>query len=286
MILANILASISSFEKCKAVINDSINTYAIIHLRRASRQATDRIKKEIRRQILSPASNPPNNAPQLDGHAIELVTFHRQGFRLREGRPLTETYIKQTKGMFRHYILHFGQCLRRQEDLEREWNATHSPKRRIKLKKRFPLPFFTIEKSKSLQIDKKGLYFIINEFRKTGGNLGANHPPIPTGHNAFNRGLYCEWIMYLFNIKKIMDGTKMFKFSGVGITTNAVSASVHYTKPEWDEDASLHQSIMALNLTPRCKDDEDEDTVEDESYNPFTKGNAIHFLLFWYLLCV
>ena len=109
MIKANIESS--TILKWKAVINDSINTYAIIHLRRASMQATDRIKKEIRRQILSPASNPPNNAPQLDGHAIELVTFHRQGFRLREGRPLTETYIKQTKGMFCHYILHFGHCL-------------------------------------------------------------------------------------------------------------------------------------------------------------------------------
>ena len=113
-------------------------------------------------------------------------------------------------------------------------------------------------------------------------------PPIPSGHNAFNfnRGLYCEWIKYLFSIKKIIDGTKMFKFSGIGITTNAVSASVHHNKPEWDEDVSLHQSIMALNLMTYCKQDEDDDTVEDESYNPFTKGNAIHFLLFWYLLCV
>ena len=280
MILANILASISSFEKCKAVINDSINTYAIIHLRRASRQATDRIKKEIRRQIYSPASNPPNNAPQLDGHAIELVTFHRQGFRLSEGRPLTEYYIKQTKGDYRHYILHFGHCLRRQEDLEREWNATHSPKRRIKLKKRFPLPFFTIEKAKSLQIDKKGLYFIIYEFHKAGCSFGANHPPIPRGgHSVFNCGLYREWIKYLFYVEKIMDGTKMFKYSGVAITTNAVSASVHYTKPEWDEDTSLHQSVMALNLTPRCID-EDDDTIADESFNPFNEGNAIHFLLF------
>ena len=107
--------------KWKAVINDSIDTYATIHLRRASRQATDRIKKEIHRQFFSPASNPPNK----------------------------------------------------------------------------------------------------------GGNLGANHPPIPRGHNAFNRGLYCEWIKYLFYIEKIIDGTKMFKFSGIGITTNAVSASIH-----------------------------------------------------------
>ena len=277
----------STMLKWKAVINDSIDAYAIIHLRRASRKATDRIKKELRRQIFSPASNPPNNAPQLDGHAIELVTFHRQGFLLSEDqRPLTEYYIKNTKGSYRHYILHFGHCLHRQENLEREWNATHSPKRKIKLKKRFPLPFFTIEKSKSLQIDKKGLYFIINEFRKTGGDFGANHPPIPRGHNAFDRGLYCEWIKYLFYIDKLIYGTKMFKFSGVGITTNAVSASLHYNKPEWDEDVSLHQSIMALNLTPCCKDDEDEDTVEDESYNPFIEGNSIHSLLFWYHLVV
>jgi hypothetical protein len=276
--------------KWKAVINDSINAYAIIHLRRASRQATDRIKKEIRRRILSPASNPPNNAPRLDGHAEELVTFHREGFRLSEGEPLTEAYIKRTKGSYRHYILHFGHCLRRQEDLEREWNATHSPKTKIKLKKRFPLPFFTIEKAKSLQIDKKGLYFIINEFRNTGGNLGANHPPIPRGHNAFDHGLYCKWVRYLFYVDKVIDGTKMFKFSGVGTTTNAVSVSLHYNKPEWDEDVSLRQSIMALNLTPRCND-EDDDTVEDESYNPFIdpfiEGNATHFIfLFWYHLRV
>ena len=146
---------------------------------------------------------------------------------MSKDRPLTEYYIEQTKGNYRHYILHFGHCLHRQENLEREWNATHSPKSKIKLKKRFPLPFFTIEKSKSLQIDKKGLYFIINEFRNTGGNLGANHPPIPRGHNAFDRGLYCEWIKYLFYIDKLIDEKKMFKFSGIGITTNAVSASIH-----------------------------------------------------------
>jgi hypothetical protein len=78
----------------------------------------------------------------------------------------------------------------------------------------------------------------------------------------------------------------MFKYNGVGITTNAVAASIHYHKPERDEDASLQQSIMALNLTPLCND-EDDDTDEDESYNPyidpFIEGNATHFvLLFWY----
>ena len=287
MIIGNILAA-TQILKIRAVINDSINAYAIIHLRRASRQVTDRIKKEIRRRIYSPGSNPPNNAPQLDDQAMEVVTFHRQGFRLRENQPLTEYYIQQTKGNIRHYILHFGQCLRRQEDLERGWNATHSPKRKIKLKKRFPLPFFTIEKTKSLQIDKKGLYFIIHEFCNSAGILGDNHPPIPGGHNAMNHGLYCEWIKYLFNIKKIMDGSKMFKFSGVGITTNAVSASVHYTKPEWDdtdEDASLQHSIMQHSVlalkrfTPRSKD-EDDDTTKDESFNPNNEGNSIHFLLF------
>ena len=159
------------------------------------------------------------------------------------------------------------------------------PQEEDQAQKEVSSPLLHHREAKSLQIDKKGLYFIINEFRNTGGNLGANHPPIPRGHNAFDHGLYCEWIKYLFCIEKIIDGTKMFKFSGVGITTNAVSASVHYNKPEWDEDASLHQSIMALNLTPRCKD-EDEDTVEDESYNPFIEGNATHFLLFWYHLRV
>ena len=122
-----------------------------------------------------------------------------------------------------HFILHFGHCLCRQEDLEREWNATHSPKRKIKLKKRFPLPFFIIEKAKSLQIDKKGLYFIINEFCRTGGNLGANHSPILSDHNAFNHGLYCEWVKYFFYIEKIMDGTKMFKFSGIGHSVVALN---------------------------------------------------------------
>ena len=165
----NIIASTKG--KWRAVINDSIDAHARIHLQDAPDQVVVRTKYEIRRQILSPASARPNTAPNLDQTSLELVGFHRQGFRCEGNLPLTDFYIENNEDLYRHFILHYGHCLRRQENLENEWNNNHHPTDRIGLKKRIPLPFFNNGSRKSLQIDKKGLYWILSEYERAGGNL-------------------------------------------------------------------------------------------------------------------
>jgi hypothetical protein len=171
----NIVTSIKG--KWKAFINDSIDTYIKIHRRDASDQLCRRTMMELRRQILTPAKPRPNTAPQLDEHAEELVIFHRQGFRLEGDEPLTDDTIADGKDKYHHYILHFGHCLRREEALESAHNDIHPPKYHIHLKKRMPLPFFGIGSRKSVQIDKKGMFWILKEFGKAGGQL--HHPDAP-----------------------------------------------------------------------------------------------------------
>jgi hypothetical protein len=268
----------STILKWKAVINDSISAYASIHLRQASKQVLYRTAKEIRRQIFTPAKARPNTAPNLDDIADELVTFHRRGFQVREGVPLNEIYIKNTKGSYRHYILHFGYCLRRQEDQEANFNAPRQPHEHIHLTKKLPLPFVNVGKRNSIHIDKKGLYFILSEYRRSDVNFEANHlnhPFLPTQYNSFNQLHYCRWMKYLFRISKIVDGSKIFKQAGVGLTTNAVSASVHFI-PNVTEDEELLLSIGNLSLAPRevADDKSSVDDSADVTYIPAFDGKV------------
>jgi hypothetical protein len=107
----NIISSTKA--KWKAVIKDSIDAFGIINLRNVSKQQKYRIKNEIRRRIFTPASDPPNNAPDLSRYegAIDLVQFHRDGFLLEGNQVLDKNYINVNKANFRHFILHYGYCL-------------------------------------------------------------------------------------------------------------------------------------------------------------------------------
>jgi hypothetical protein len=240
----------------------------------ASKQVISRTTKEICRQTFTPAKARPNTAPNLDDIADELVTFHRQGFQMREGVPLNDViYIKNTKGSYRHHILHFGYCLRRKEDQEANFNAPHQPREHIHLTKNLPLPFVNVGKRNSIHIYKKGLYFILSEHHRSDVNFKANHPFLPTQYNSFNQLHYCRWMKYLFCISKFVDGSKIFKQAGIGLTTNAVSASVHFVS-NVTEDEELLLSIGNLSLAPREVADEKSsvDDSADVTYNPAFHG--------------
>ncbi len=263
----NIISSTKS-KWNKAVINESIEAFGLIHLRNIGSQARRRIKKEIRRQLFNPGSDVPNNAPQLNHNAHELITFHRQGFLLQDNQVLNQQYINFSKENFHFFILHYGHCLRRQDNLERAWNETHLPRDHIRLKKRMPLPFFRKQQRKSVKIDKKGLYFILSEYRKSVRTSEKNPnpnfqfprkaPKFPTKAGNFNRELFGKWMRFLFRIDKVLDGTKQMRRMGVAMYTNAVCASILYPKDP-DEDKELLDSIRYLSLLPLH-----DDRVDDE----------------------
>ena len=156
--------------------------------------------------------------------------------------------------------------------METEWNNNHHPTDQIGLKKRMPLPFFKIGSRKSVQIDKKGLFWLLREYERAGGNLHhVGAPPMPSEYNSFKAIHYRRWVKFIFCIDKVLDGRKIFKPDGVGITTSGVSASIHYyiprpqpldnrnvPDPDPDEE-SLLQSIGQLSLNPP-----DEDVVDME----------------------
>ena len=260
--------------KWKAVINDSIEAYGIVYLRNASKQGRYRTKREIRRQIFMPGADRPNTAPNLDQEAINLVKFHRRGFRLRGNQILDKNYINNSIESFHYYILHYGHCLQRQERLERTWNDSHPPSQSIGLKKRLPLPFFKREQCKSVKIDKRGLYYILSEYRKAvrintpDFQFPSMAPVFPTVEKKFTDIMYSNWMNFLFRIDKVLGKTKIFKSCGVGIITNGVSASVLFFSPRPpnpEEDEALLQSIQQLSMNPL--NDDDISTVIDEDCN-------------------
>ncbi len=84
---------------------------------------------------------------------------------------LNKFYIAKNEQSYHHFVLHFGHCLRRQEDMENKWNANHLLAERIGLTKRTPLPFYKSGTHKSVQIDQKGLYYILRSYIRAGGDL-------------------------------------------------------------------------------------------------------------------
>ena len=267
----NIIASTKA--KWKAVVKDSIKAYGLMHLRNVTSQTRRRVKREISRRIFSPGSNVPNNQPQLDQHAHDLIAFHRQGFLLNnDTQALNQHYINQSKGNFHYFILHFGHCLRRQENLERTWNEMHLLHDHIHLKKQMPLPIFCKQQRKSVKIDIKGLYYILSEYRKAVRLSNEypipnfqfeNGPDFPGGQRAFckEKSLFEEWMHYLFRINKVLGGSKKkLRPNGVAMYTNAVSASVLYIRPQDEKDnIELLQCIDKLSLVPIADDHENEE---------------------------
>ncbi len=191
--------------KWKVVVKDSVDAFGICNLCHATKQLRYQIKNEIRRQIFTPASDPPNNAPDLTRYedAVELVQFHRNGFHLADDQVLDKRYINKNKANICYFILHFGYCLQRQENLEQTWNDNH-PFNQISLKKRLPLPFDKRQQRKLVYIDKKELYFILCEYLQA---VRTNHdnpnpdfeflilaPEIPTAYRRFTAELFEDWM--------------------------------------------------------------------------------------------
>ena len=251
MYTGNIIASTK--QKWKAFINDSIKTYLKMHKQDATEQHQNRTKWELQRRICSPTKPRPNTAPNLDQDALELVEFHRRGFGVwNTDQHITRGFINAS--LDRHhscFILHFGHCMWREENLENEWNVEGiAYDDRIFVKKRLPLPFFSIGRRKAVQIDKKGMYWILKEFGRSGGNLhGVGAPTWSEALKKFTAVNYCQWMRYMFRVDEILE-SKPFKERGVGITTNAVCASVHFiARDEPDDEEEMHQSVQALSLS-------------------------------------
>ena len=264
----------STKKKWKAVIKDSIDAYGWCYLRNVSTNQRYRIKAELRRQILTPGTNPPNNVPVLDARAIDLVAFHRNGFLLEGNQVLDQRYINSNEVNFRYFILHYGYCLQRQENLENMWN-NQLPSKKIGLKKRLPLPFYRLQQRKSIHIDARGLYYLLRQYRSDvrsnpdrpdpNFQFPNQAPHFPTAESKFSP-VYAAWMRFLFRIDRVLDGTKVFKTTGVGMTTNAVCASILYYIPRdtTEDDEDLLRCIEFLSLTPHAGDATDYD---DESCN-------------------
>ncbi len=61
------------------------------------------------------------------------------------------------------------------------------PRRTIGLKKRMPLPFYKSGDCKSVQVDQKGLYYILRSYVIAGDDLIHDGAPwMPAGYNSFN----------------------------------------------------------------------------------------------------
>ena len=71
---------------------------------------------------------------------------------------------------------------------------------------------------------------------------------------------------YMFHVDEIFE-SKPFKERGVGITTNAVCASVHFiARDEPDDEEEMHQSVQALSLSSddtQTNGNSDADTDEE-----------------------
>jgi hypothetical protein len=206
MYQGNIVTSING--KWIALINDSITSFIRIHRVDETRQVKDRTIRELRRMILTPARARPNTAPNLeeDVVAMELVGFHRTGFQMRVNQVLDAAYIDANAASYHHFIRHFGCCMQRQTQLKTAWNQRHAEDEQIKLKKRMPLTFFGIGSCKSVQIDRKGLYYILSQYLKENKSFLAEHPPFPTSNLKLDIPFYRSWMLFMFRLDKLLDG--------------------------------------------------------------------------------
>jgi hypothetical protein len=225
MYAANITTSIKG--KWRSVINESIKTYGMTH----DLNSHDPMLKEIKRQIYNPSRQAPATAPEtLPNDAIDLIEFHRNGFCMddNDNSPLNDEYFENRK-LYHHFVFHFGRCLERQCELEvihgREFKKVH------------PLPMFGMGNCVSLQIDKKGMYYILREFERyhrAHGSLDLYQQLfaycLPTSKSSFTVEMFAAWVDQLFRIEEVVNGKKQFHNKGVILTTDAVQVSVHYMK--------------------------------------------------------
>jgi len=154
----------------------------------------------------------------------------------------------------------------------------------IHLKKRLPLPFYKKQQRKSVYIDVKGLYFILKEYRQAVRSDPENPnpdfqfpilaPEFPTAYRRFSP-FYADWMQFLFRIDKVLDGKKQFKDTGVGMTTNAVCASVLY-EIEHDTTEADNELLRCIKLLSFYPPDDDRTVYSDGCCNAiFNEENMV-----------
>ena len=81
----------------------------------------------------------------------------------------------------------------------------------------------------------------------------------------------------------ILDGTKDFKNEGAGITTNGISALVHFIVPKSCNDDKHNEmtnlmNIEQLSLTPiDCNDQYKSDNVDEGTWEDIPNEGAFYF---------
>ncbi len=142
---------------------------------------------------------------------------------------LDDSYFKD-ENLYPWHVFHFGKCLERQCELEIQHKQPFP--------KRMPLPMCKIGQRHSINIDKKGLYWILREMKKRYLALGRFPPNLSEARfnnlvsqqQQFTHDMYHDWITRLFRIQDVIRGGKHFSKTGIGVTTDGVQISVHFTK--------------------------------------------------------
>jgi hypothetical protein len=162
--VANIKSSIRG--KWLSVICNSINAHLDIHYSNPS--ITKIFRKNIFTMISKCITRPKDQTEReyvrLNNTNKEVIKFHRDGFGIEDDEWVNEIYFEQvvTKTMpITKVITHFANCLHRQCQLElNEFGGENC------LKKQFALPMFQMGKRISINIDKKGCYFLVRQYLK------------------------------------------------------------------------------------------------------------------------
>ena len=246
---ANIKASIKG--KWKSIINDTIDAHLEMFKLNLSENKKKTWKKNIYKRITCPA--PKSGSPErLDQPTLQFIDFHRQGFGVDDDGWVNDSYLNQVVQdtvLITRVSGHFSKCLRRQCIFEDVMGSPNT------LKKCTALPQFHIHRV-SINIDKKGLYYVLKQY------IYDYEPTWILRWTEHTLGFpqYKKWLKILFHITELLPDrstSKIFKWSGVSITTDGVKASLHYQrlKNQLGEEASHNTD----NVDPN------DDKVDDVS---------------------
>jgi hypothetical protein len=241
--MANIKSSIVG--KWYSVIKNSINTHLKIYHSELDRKEQKNMFNKIYKRITQPQPDESDDE-YLDEAALELLQFHRTGFGVENDGWVNDIFIenklKTSKGIT-HLIQYFSQCLQLQCTSETVFFDGENC-----LRKQTALPEFCIGR-KSIQIDQKGLYYVVKQYMSDTGK--GNQFIVPGGANGFRVQLFVNWLKKLFNIgehldlKGIRNSNKKFKWDGVVITTDGVKASLHYRVSNSNDNSVIDRSVKA-----------------------------------------
>lgn len=126
-------------------------------------------------------------------------------------------------------------------------------------KKAHPQPMFEMGSHVSLQIYKKGLYYILKEFEmyhcEQGTFLHFYHNlfehSLPKSLKKLPIGMFASWVNRLFYIGgEVVYGTKTFHNEGVIHTTYAVQVSVYYMKCIFPNPMQKRRSLPIQGHSP------------------------------------